>query len=164
VNDTDAERKLLVLLRGASDRRLAIPLDRVSRLEDVPAAKLERSGRHTVVQYRGELMPILDLDALLGEPAGAVTETEKLPVVVVELCGRRFGLAVAEITDIVEADVAGVSDVGAMPGLAGALVIDDRVTDLVDVDRLLGGTGDSERHDLAEAEADLEMALAAEEG
>jgi two-component system chemotaxis sensor kinase CheA len=151
------DTRLVVLLEGPSSRRMAIPLDRVSRLEDVRSDRLERSGETTVIQYRGELMPIHELCAALGEPSGALQDRDELPVVVVESEGTHVGFAVNRILDIVEAEISTTSDVGAMPGLSGAVVIHERVTDLIDVDclvsRITAGTSLTSHAFSAEAAA-----------
>jgi two-component system chemotaxis sensor kinase CheA len=129
----------MVLLEAGSDRRMVIPLERVSRLETVPAAALERTGQSTVMQYRGGLMPIHDLGTALGDPTPGLEHRDELPVVVIEPQGVRIGLAVGEILDIVEADLSPAEDLSGTDGLAGAVVIHDRVSDLIDVDRLAEG-------------------------
>src|SRR5699024_7778844 len=65
-----ATEQLLVVAIGHG-RRVAIPLADVTRLEHLPAERVERVGSREVVQYRGELVPVARLDAVLGaEPAG----------------------------------------------------------------------------------------------
>ncbi|HEX2677621.1 MAG TPA: chemotaxis protein CheA, partial [Polyangiales bacterium] len=90
----------LVLLAGASDERMAIPISEVARLEELPASCLERTGsRDEVMQYRGEIVPVLRLASLLAErrerprtpstppPSAADVQTpDKAPTVHVVLC------------------------------------------------------------------------------
>ena len=40
---------------------MAIPLSMVARLEEFPRAQVERSGSQEVVQYRGQILPLIDL-------------------------------------------------------------------------------------------------------
>jgi two-component system chemotaxis sensor kinase CheA len=131
------ERRRLVLLRAGSDRRMAVPLERVCRLETVATSTLERSGQATVMQYRGGLMPIHDLAAALSDDAALDSvQPEEISIVVIEVEGRRVGFSVQQILDVVEADLSPSEDVARQPGLSGAVVIDERVTDLVDVDQV----------------------------
>ncbi len=119
------------------------PLSLVSRLEEFPEAKLERYAGCEVIQYRDQIMPLVRLSEALGY-AGSV-DGDLLQVVVYSANGRSVGLVVDEILDIAEQAV----EVQAMQQakmLKGAAVIQQRVTDLLDVPALLagaeaGGTG-----------------------
>ena len=128
---------LLVGLSG--DRRMGIPLSRVDRLEEIPQRAVERSGGHEVTQYRGHIIPLLRLADLLGDGNYSSPEvsTGSLQVVVCAAAGRRVGLIVDRILDVVDAE----ADPGGATahGLSGTAIIQDRVTDLLDVPALVGG-------------------------
>ena len=125
----------LVVLRVGEQTRVAVPLAAVARLEELPASTIERSGGHDVVQYRGQIMPLLHVcEALLATPARE--ESEILQVVVHNIGGRNVGLVVAEIVDIVE-ELLVVEHVGRRHGILGTTVLQGRVTDLLDVAALV---------------------------
>jgi len=63
------DQQTMLVFRSSEDGRMAIPLSRVARLEELPCRHVERIGHELVVQYRGEIMPLLDLSQLLGEGA-----------------------------------------------------------------------------------------------
>lgn len=132
--DGTEDRTTLLLVRVGADRRMAIPLSEVSRLEEFSRGALERSGMHEVVQYREEILPLVDLTDVLGvgafSPEGdeAPAEDEMLNVVVYTYQGHNVGLIVGAILDIVEEEVTMGPD-GRMPA---AVVVQGRVTDLVD--------------------------------
>ncbi|MBI3257818.1 MAG: chemotaxis protein CheA, partial [Actinobacteria bacterium] len=98
--DGTEDRTTLLLVRVGADRRMAIPLSEVSRLEEFSRGALERSGMHEVVQYREEILPLVDLTDVLGvgafSPEGEVTpaEDEMLNVVVYTYQGHNVGLIV----------------------------------------------------------------------
>ena len=124
-----------LLIAGVGDRRVAIPLDMVTRLEEFPLDRLERSGSREVVQYRNQILPLLRLANMLGvfsEPESA----EALPVIVYTERGRSVGLAVDRIVDIVEEVLESVEDFGD-DALSGTAVIQQRVTELLDVRRAI---------------------------
>jgi two-component system chemotaxis sensor kinase CheA len=125
-----------LLIAGVGDRRVAIPLDMVTRLEEFPASKIEHAGAREVVQYRDQILPVLRLAHLLGTYASE-TEQETVPVVVYTEHGRSVALAVERIIDIVE-DTLNESrrDFGD-DGLLGSAVIQQRVTELLDVRRAI---------------------------
>jgi two-component system chemotaxis sensor kinase CheA len=132
-SDGPARQSVLVCaLRG--DRRLAIPLSIVSRLEEFSAARVERAGDGQVVQYRGEIMPLIHLSVLLD--GGDAVFRDPMQVVVYSDGRRHVGLVVDHILDIVEETLAVQrrSDRGFVRGSA---VIQERVTDLLDVEAIV---------------------------
>lgn len=128
------DRTTLLLVNVGDDRRMAIPLADVARLEEFPHGALERSGMHDVVQYRGEILPLVDLGEVLGVGAfptggGEMSDVDGMLNVVVYSChGRNVGLIVGTILDIVEEEIVMGPD-GRMPAAA---VVHGLVTDLVD--------------------------------
>src|SRR5439155_13379148 len=85
-------RQSVLVFALRDDRRLAIPLSIVSRLEEFPAALVERAGGGQVVQYRGEIMPLIHLSVLLE--GGAAVGRDPMQVVVYSDGRRRVGLVV----------------------------------------------------------------------
>ncbi|GAA2515957.1 chemotaxis protein CheW [Pilimelia columellifera] len=124
--------RLLITTVGA--RRVAIPLDTVTRLEEFAADKLEWVGNREVVQYRGRILPLVRLSALLG--VGMAEQGEAVSAVVYTQAGRSVALVVDTIVDIVEssADERGELD---DDGLIGSTVVAQRVTELLDVRRAI---------------------------
>ena len=129
----DEDQMLLVCGLG-DERRIAIPLSLVGRLEEFSPANLEMAAGKPVIQYRGQIMPLVYISDLLG--VKRLEGNESLHVVVHETEGRSVGLVVDEILDVVETRVQ-AEDWGANPGLAGAVVVQGSVTDLVDVDAIV---------------------------
>ena len=69
-------------LAVGDQRRLALPLTEVARLEEFPRSAIEQAGHRTVVQYRGEIMPLIDLGASLGYGGWYPTDGSPVSVVV----------------------------------------------------------------------------------
>ncbi|MBL8550888.1 MAG: chemotaxis protein CheW [Hyphomonadaceae bacterium] len=123
-----AERTQLLVVRGGSHAPKATPLQLVSRIEDVRLSQVEYANDKPVLQYRGRLMPLVDLGG--GVSFGAPSETK--PVIVFDNEERAIGLVVDEIVDIVEAPL--VQEFHAdRPGVLGSLVVADAVTDVIDL-------------------------------
>ena len=120
---------LLVCRVGESDR-MAIPLSLVARLEEFAASAIERSGDQDVVQYRGEIMPLVDLGSVFAGRATA--DSDMRQVVVYAEGGHSVGLVVSQILDIVSERI-DVQRRVSRPGVRGSVVLQQRVTDLVDV-------------------------------
>jgi two-component system, chemotaxis family, sensor kinase CheA len=134
-------RQTLLLCRPREDGQLAIPLASVARLEEFPCNKVELAGHQEVVQYRGQIMPLVRLPSILypGSPqpnAGADT----MQVVVYSHGGRSVGLVVGQIVDIVDEAIS-VERAAGESGIQGSAVIQNRVTDLLDIQGLLAMAG-----------------------
>jgi two-component system chemotaxis sensor kinase CheA len=127
-SERDRQRMLLAAIGGG--RRVAIPLDTVTRLEQVRAEAVEKVGNREVVQYRGAILPMVRLDRHLG--AYGETDREVLEVIVYADHGRSVAIVVEEILDIVDGEAAVRSDIDDM-GLLGSAVLGDKVTELLDV-------------------------------
>jgi len=124
-----------LLVTAVGERRVAIPLDAVTRLEEFPRDRIERAGSREVVQYRGQILPLVRLSHLLGayseEPAG-----DTVSVVVYSEGGRSVALVVDRIVDIAENSSSARRD-AEEDGLIGTAVIQQRVTELLDVRRAI---------------------------
>jgi len=123
------------LVFTAGGRRMAIPLGMVARLEEFSASQMEYSGDGLVVQYRGQIMPLIDIARRLNLDPGREPEGT-LQVVVYSEAGRSIGLVVEQIVDVVEQAVS-VECVQGSCGLMGSAVLQEKVTDLLDVRTLV---------------------------
>jgi two-component system chemotaxis sensor kinase CheA len=152
-SERGAGRQTLLIVGIGEQRRMAVPLSLVARLEELPRASLEVAGGQEVVQYRGEILPILRLSDLLGVPA-AEDRSRELQVVVYADRGHQVGLVVDCIYDIIEEAVT-VQRAAAGGDLLGTAVIQQRVTDLIDVQGLVRRAypGWADRPEPAEAAA-----------
>ena len=137
VPETASRLQSTLLVGLGGDRRIGIPLSQVDRLEEFPRRSVERSAGREVTQYRGHILPLLRLDALLGDGVSPDELPGSLQVVVCASAGRRVGLVVDRILDVVDAAADPRGSAG--HGIAGSAIIQDRVTDLLDVPALVGG-------------------------
>jgi len=129
-----------LIFRGTTGTRFALPLSAVARLEEIPAEHIERSAGREVVQYRGQIMPLLRVSRLFHEPEA---EGSPLQVAVLDDSGRRAGLVIDRIEDIVEALVEVHGD-RSSDLLLGSAVIQGRVADVLNLSNLLArGVGRS---------------------
>ncbi len=133
-SEAAARRDSWLLFRIGQDGRMAIPLSLVSRLEEVPASKIEHFGGREVIQYRDQIMPLTRLANVLGYDGAAANDL--LQVVVYSSNGRSIGLVVDEILDITD-QAAEVQSMLSSKTLKGAAVLQQRVTDLLDLPALL---------------------------
>lgn len=129
-------RQTLLLFNFGTENRMAMPLASVGRLEKFPRRQIEREGRQEVVQYRGQIMPLLRLASVLGSHEFEAEGGEDLPVVVYSQEGRSVGLVVGQIVDIIE-DTVSLQNPNRRAGVLGSAVIQGKVTEFVDVPALL---------------------------
>ena len=126
-------KETLLLFRVGSSARMAIPLSMVARLEEIDRSSVEQAAGQDVVQYRGGILPLVDLGAALGVGAAfGRGETEPLQVIVYASEGKSVGFVVDQIVDVVEETIAVRSRVS-RHGVLGSVVVQGKVTDLLDV-------------------------------
>ena len=141
-------KQQLVLFSGPAGSRMAVPLNLLARLENIPGTQVERSGNQWVTQYRGQILPLIRVSHALEErrhrpPTDDVLSlptTAMLQVLVLENESQSehqsFGLVVNQILDIVESTLQPQSP-ATRAGVLHSSVIAERVTELLDVPALL---------------------------
>ena len=137
-SSADKQNKF-VLFAGPGGTRMALPLESLARLEELPVSKVERSGTRWVVQYRGHILPLVQIDEGVSQAVSVTGTRAKLerssgtvPVLVVMNEGNPFGLMVDRILDIVE-ESAEVRLPATRPGVLYSAVIAEHVTELLDI-------------------------------
>lgn len=128
VRESEAEaadgRRAEFLLVEIGGRPAAIPLDRVIRIEQLAASRIEDLGGRAVVNFERQLVPVEDAGGLLGAQGEA-------PIVVV-ICregSRHVGVAVAHVLDVAAGRDLFESGTGLLAG--GVTLLKDRVTGVV---------------------------------
>ena len=128
---TDEQKTSLLVFRAGSAQPKAVPLALITRLEEVDAHTIELSNGRHMVQYRGQLMPLVSMDDSVhvrGEGAQ--------PLLVFSDGARSMALVVDEIVDIVEdrLDIQVASD---NSGVLGSAIIKGQATEIIDVGHFL---------------------------
>lgn len=125
-----------LLLLAVGRRRMALPISIISRLEEIPRQMVELADGREVVQYRDHILPLIRLAEVLETEADAPALERPLQVVVYSEQDWSVGIVVDEIVDIVETVVQ--TDTAAQtPGVVGSAVIQQHVTDLIDLPALI---------------------------
>ena len=127
-------RQVLLLIQVGLHGRMAIPLSLVARLEVFSISSVERAGFQDVMQYRGEIMPLIRVAEILQIGGGEISEDgpKTIEVVVYSQNGRSVGLVVDRILDIVDENVV-IQNPSRREGIKGSVVIQSCVTDLLDI-------------------------------
>jgi two-component system chemotaxis sensor kinase CheA len=140
----------LLLFSPSAGGQMAIPLSQVARLEEFPRATIENLGARQVVQYRGEILPLIDVSRELDQlrlrgshaqpPSSQEVQesddAEALPVIVYADGEQRVGLIVSKVLDIVHEHIASHSRAN-RPGVLFTAVVQEKVTEFVDVAALV---------------------------
>jgi two-component system chemotaxis sensor kinase CheA len=127
----DEQTTSLLVFRAGSAELKAVPLALITRLEEIDARKIELSNGRHMVQYRGQLMPLISLsDKVRVRNEGAQ------PLLVFSDGSRSMALVVDEIVDIVEdrLDIQVGSD---NAGVLGSAIIKGQATEIIDVGHFL---------------------------
>jgi two-component system chemotaxis sensor kinase CheA len=144
-----SQKSSFLLFTGPDEAHMAVPLDTLARLEEIPASQVERSGTRWVAQYRGQILPLVNLAFALEErrsrrrhkkffAAGA--ENARLQVLVCNYKGQRVGVTVEQIVDIIE-DGAEVRYPASRAGVLYSAVVQGQVTELIDIPAILEASG-----------------------
>ncbi|HWW85805.1 MAG TPA: chemotaxis protein CheA [Vicinamibacterales bacterium] len=150
------QRERLLLFTAHGHRRMAIPLSHVTRLEEFPRSSVEWTGNSEVVQYQGQILPLIDLNALSARVAwgadhsgestqipspGSLPQARsadgKIPVIVSSRQGLpAAGVKVERILDIVEEPLS-IGRQAERKGSLGTAIIQGRVTEVLDLAEIL---------------------------
>jgi two-component system chemotaxis sensor kinase CheA len=129
--DLDEDEQAHLLVRLGAERRMAIPLGDVTRLEEFRTSSVEHAGRREAVQYRGQILPLIRLSEVFG--AMSMPDSDNtMHVVVHTIRGKTIGLVVDEILDITTGPM-GAREESTQMGLAGSAVVQERITELLKV-------------------------------
>ncbi len=131
-----SESQTLLVMGVGENSRCAVPLSQVTRLEKLGRTEIEYSHQRQVVQYRGEILPLLQLNDILGVPTYYADDKTEVDVVVYTEGAKSIGVVVDRIIDIVDTCVSTTKRSGS-PGQLGSVVISEHVTDMLDLSEIL---------------------------
>jgi two-component system chemotaxis sensor kinase CheA len=121
----------MLVFRAGSPNPKAVPVSLVTRLEEINAGAIEMASGRPLLQYRGQLMPLVPA----GESLSIKTSgTQALLVFSDER--RSMGLLVDEIVDIVDEPFE-IELATLRPGVIGSAVIKGLATEIIDLAHFL---------------------------
>jgi two-component system chemotaxis sensor kinase CheA len=127
------EKTALLLFGAGNGAPKAVPLALVARLEEVETAKIEYSSGKAMIQYRGQLMPLVTFDHTVD-----MHSQPRKPVLVFTDETSTMGLVVDEIVDITE-EIVDVQVSANADGVVGSAIINGRATDVIDIGHFIRG-------------------------
>lgn len=146
VEERKEENLSVLLLAGPDGERMAIPLENVQRMEEFEPSAIELVGRQEVVQYRGEILRLMRLKDLLEEGRARKRRADKVEssasggricaIVIRHEESKNILLQVHRILGIVDAREGKLAP-PTREGVRGSLIVQGRVTELLDLKGLL---------------------------
>ncbi len=134
-NSGEHTQTLLIVDLG-DERRFAMPTSMVARLEKVAVSAIEHADGRQVIQYRGAILPLVRLSKVFGAAEQAAGQPEELQIVVYAERDLACGFVVQRIVDIVETELRLQTKSENNDPLLGTTVIQQRVTDVLNLPNL----------------------------
>ena len=130
-HDAAEQSTSMLIFRAGSPQPKAVPLSLITRLEEVDAARVEISNGRHLVQYRGQLMPLVPVNDEVQVKSQGLQS-----LLVFSDEERSMGLVVDEIVDIVD-DKLDIQVGSNRPGVLGSAVIKGQATEIIDLGHFL---------------------------
>jgi two-component system chemotaxis sensor kinase CheA len=127
--DEKAVKSIDYLLVEVAERRAAVPLSDVLRIEQLKVSRIEYIGYLPVLNFEGQLLPVEDTGGVLA----AVQHDPEAQIIVV-VCregNRHVGIAVSQVLDV--ASGGDLFESGTSKPAAGVTLLKNRVTGVVDL-------------------------------
>jgi len=135
----DGEQQRLLLFDAGHGRQGAVSLAGVDRLESLDRGRVHEAGGQRMVRYRDAVMPLYELSPWMhdvGVAPAPGSDDASIHVLVCARAGGPVGLVVTRIVDVIEGSFK-IHEGARRRGIAGAVVLGERVTDLVDLEQVL---------------------------
>ncbi|MBO6676529.1 MAG: hybrid sensor histidine kinase/response regulator [Rhizobiales bacterium] len=123
----EAQSVSLLVFRAGGEEPKAVMLSLVTRLEEIQTEAIEHANDRDLVQYRGNLMPLVKVTDNMQ-----LRDKGTQPMLVFADEHRSMGLMVDEIVDIVD-EVLDIEVTSEKPGVLGSAVIKGKATEVIDV-------------------------------
>ena len=127
------------MLVACGKERYIIPtLSIIESIQPEPSMLVTQAGSNEMLNMRGNILPLLRMDRLLGAK-GAIQDPSKGLVVIIEGSGRRVGLLVDEVIAQQQVVIKSMGEgVGEVPFVSGAAILSDgRVGLIVNVEGIV---------------------------
>ncbi|MBW4453786.1 MAG: chemotaxis protein CheW [Nostoc indistinguendum CM1-VF10] len=136
------DRQTILLFEGPQGARMGIPLAIASRLEEILASAVEKVANQDVLQFYGQILPLIDLHKIFSDSDRVNNETlatvaETLQIIIVSPYSElSVGLVVDRILDIVEEPLT-IKGIPSRPGVLFCAVIQEQITEIIDIETVI---------------------------
>ncbi|MCJ8347648.1 chemotaxis protein CheA [bacterium] len=125
---TKQNEDMFLIFEDEREQRLAIPLKDVHRLEEVPNTNIEYSGGKEVLQYRGEILPLIRVHP-------QIHDKEQVQIVVFNFEEKLFGIVVQKILDITTCNMES-KQFSSKASILYNLIIQNKVTEVLNLQEI----------------------------
>jgi two-component system chemotaxis sensor kinase CheA len=129
-----AETQTILLFQYGPQEQFAVPLAMIRRIEEVPAARIERVGGREYVTVEGRPVRLLRLDRYLG--VSPAPEQDVLYLLLPRHLKQSAGILISRVLDTENLELRLDTDGCRADGLVGTAVVRRRLTLFPDLDRL----------------------------
>ena len=123
-------RAFLTFFNGGA-QQLAVPLELVERIEKIAAHQVETVGGRRVMQYRGQVMPLMEIGDVVT--AGYLDDSIEVVVIVFAFAGREIGLLANTPVDSIECVTEIDRETLMQPGIVGSVIFKSKTVLIVDI-------------------------------
>lgn len=124
-----------LLFRNGGEDQFCVPLNLVLRVIKIKASEMEVTGGKRVLQYCGASLPLFSIDEVAPVPPPEYGEN--LLVIIFHIAGREVGLLATKPINAKEIMVSVDDTTYQEPGIMGSVIIDERITLLVNMHELV---------------------------
>lgn len=128
------QRQTIVLFQVGKQEYYGVPLAFVVRLEEFPTSQIEYSGGREVLQYRGDVLPLMRLESYLNVEAAPDPDLLSLIVFSVE---KPIGLVVNEILNTIEISTHIDTETFQQKGVLGSTIVEGHSVLILDIHGLI---------------------------
>ncbi|HEX2957067.1 MAG TPA: chemotaxis protein CheW [Chitinispirillaceae bacterium] len=121
----------LLLFNNSENETCAIPLELVLRVERIEAHQVEKKGAIRSMQYRDQLLPLVQLADVAR--VSEVPMDKELVVIVIRVAKREVGLLGLMPVSVVETEFAVDVMIHRQPGISGSTIIKNTTILMVDI-------------------------------
>jgi len=125
----------ILTVESDESARFGIPVENLKRIERIPYAKIESSGKQLFLQYFDKIMPIWDLKSIIDSKNRQLNNQKNYFLVVIEYDGEWLGFMVDEVEDIQIIDKKTIKK-SSRDEIQGVLVVKGKITEIVDINLL----------------------------
>ena len=126
---SSGDRDSLLILNTQAGNRTAIRVSTIDRLEKFESSKIEQTTNGPVIQYRGDILPLVSLD---GYGISDEESESWINAIVYKTEGGMTGVVVSEIVDIVS------EERSKMDQQDDSMIINGSVTEILDLSTIAG--------------------------
>lgn len=131
-SNRDVKFRSWLIVDAGGESQAAILLDSVTRLEEIECDAIEFVDGQSFVQYRDQIMPLIDMQGRSYLPNGS-HQRETIQIVVYCDAGQNYGLVVGSIIDIVDEPLT--------ESIASRMIISGKITGVVDPAEIIRNSG-----------------------